>query len=141
MNEKMVGDKALYSLAIIYLDNQMLLLEKFEKRYEKADFILNYVLSQNSQTEDMKDLLNDYAFTTYASCSRSLKRSRRDIEKDKNRLAEFLINNSKENREFTFKYNTIISMIEFYESELDERIKKCFEFNTRLIEDNQDLSV
>lgn len=134
-------NKSIYSLSMIELENYELLLEKFQQRYERADFVLNYILSQNSQTEDMKDLLNDYAFTCFASCSRCLKNIRRDIDRDKVKLSGFLAENPKENELFLSKYNSVKAIIDFHERELDSRIAKCFEFNNNLIEENQDLGV
>ena len=141
MSEKFNYARSVYSLAMNDLENYKLLLEKFEKGYERADFILNYVLSQSSQDEELKDLLNDYAFTNYASCFRELQRMKKSISNYKNTISEFLGENQIENEKYMEAYNIVMPKINSYEAELDKKIKKCFEFNSRMMEDNSDLNV
>ena len=130
MSDKNDINNAKYSLAMIELNNDEKALVNYEKKYEEADRILNYILLKDLQDEVMKDLLNDYVFTTYASCSKTLKSVKRFLENNKKALSIFLLENPEKAEEFNEKYIEVLTIIESYEAELDKRIKKCYNLHS-----------
>ena len=76
----------------------------------------------------------------YASCSKTLKSVKRLVENDKKALSGYLLENPDKAEEFNGKYISVITTIESYEAELDERIKKCFDLNCACFEDDSDLT-
>lgn len=125
--------RATFSLAMIDFRTYVDTLMSIDKKLEEANFVLNHVL-KSDRSEDMKNLLSEYAFVKFAKVQTFLKEVKKNIMKYQKKLQNFLAENPKEHEEFNAQLDILIPLFEEKEKFINEQIKKCFDYLNSLID-------